>query len=63
MHSKFYLHSRKNFLYCVGDHALEQIAQRGCGASCTGDIKKLLGQYPCALCSGMTLPKQGGWTR
>lgn len=27
-------------LHCVGDHTKEQVAQRGCGVSLTGGIKK-----------------------
>ena len=33
-------------LYCVGDCAMEQTAQRGCGVSLTGDIQELSGCSP-----------------
>ncbi|KAJ7395137.1 hypothetical protein BTVI_158112 [Pitangus sulphuratus] len=41
----------EELLYCVGDHTLEQIAQRGCGISLTGDIREPCGCNPvqCAL--------------
>ena len=38
-------------LYCAGGQALEQVAQRGCGVSLTGDIQEPPGPtpVPCAL--------------
>lgn len=35
------------------------------GVSPTGDIPEPFGHnpVPCTLCSGVTLPEQGGWTR
>ncbi|KAJ7406963.1 hypothetical protein WISP_129717 [Willisornis vidua] len=39
-------------LYCAGDRALEQIAQRGCGVSLTGDIVELSGQNPMQCAPG-----------
>lgn len=36
---KSYLNTRKHiFVYCEGDQALEQVAQRGCGVYFLGDI-------------------------
>lgn len=32
-------------LYCVGDHALKQLAQKGCGFSFTGDMQELSEQH------------------
>lgn len=42
---------QKEELYCAGNWTLEQIAQRGCTAPLTGDIKESSGCYPvpCAL--------------
>ena len=41
----------EELLYCVTDPTLEQVAQRGCGVSLTGDIQELSGcnPVPCAL--------------
>lgn len=32
-------------LYCVGDHAVGQVAQGGCGFSFTGDMQESSGQH------------------
>lgn len=42
---------QEEFLYCVSDCALEEIAQRGCGDFLTGDGQQPPGQnpVPCAL--------------
>lgn len=42
---------QEELVYCAGDHALEQIAQRGCEVSLSGNIQELSGQNPvqCAL--------------
>ncbi|KAJ7403055.1 hypothetical protein BTVI_80997 [Pitangus sulphuratus] len=41
----------EELLSCTGDRALEQVAQRGCGVSLTGDCQELSGHspVPCAL--------------
>ncbi|KAJ7425639.1 hypothetical protein BTVI_02321 [Pitangus sulphuratus] len=51
MHRNFHLNMKKAFFTVRGDCALEQIAQRGCGVSFTGDIQKTSGcnLVPCAL--------------
>ena len=43
--------------------ALEQAAQGGCGVSFSGDIQDLPGQGPVQPAVGVTLLRQGGWTR
>ena len=48
--------------HCEGDIALEQVAQRGCGVSFSGDIQNLPGCHP-AQCALGDLALQGGWTR
>lgn len=50
MHRKFHLDMSKN-LFSVGDHALQQIVQRGIGVPIIGDIPELSGHdpVPCAL--------------
>ena len=49
-------------LYCEGDRALGQVAQRGCGDSFSGDIQNLPGcdLVHCALGDPAC---QGCWTR
>lgn len=51
MHSKFHLHMREELLYCDVNRALEQVAQRGCGVSLTGDTQEPFGgnPVPCGL--------------
>jgi len=38
--------NQQTLLFCGGDHALAQVAQRGCGVSHSGDIKKPSGHGP-----------------
>lgn len=40
------LEHKEEFIYCVNDHALEQISQRGCGSCFPGDIQELSGRSP-----------------
>ncbi|KAK4829983.1 hypothetical protein QYF61_008114 [Mycteria americana] len=45
-HRRFPLNIRKHLLYCEGDRALAQVAQRGCGVSSLGGIQKSSGYSP-----------------
>jgi len=60
-HRKFRLNMRKNF-YFEGDRALEQVAQRGCGVSFSGDIQYPPGRGPVQPALGDPA-SEGGWTR
>lgn len=46
----------KEFLYCVGDHSLEQVTQRGYGVSLTGDTRELAGHNPVPSCGRGPVP-------
>lgn len=37
---------RKRLLFCEGDRALEQVAQRGCGVTLPGDTQNVPGCDP-----------------
>ena len=60
-HRKFHTNVHRNF-FRKGDRALEQVAQRGCGVSFSGDIQDLPGHLPVQHGLG-SLFWQGGWTR
>ena len=49
-------------LYCEGNRALGQVAQRGCGVSFSGDIQNPPGCHP-VQCAVGDPAWQGGWTR
>lgn len=52
----------KALLYCEGDRALEQVAQRGCEVSFSGGSQKPSGCHP-AQCALGDPARQEGWTR
>jgi len=45
-HIKFCVNARKYFFTCKGNQTLEQVAQRGCGASIYEDMQNLTGHSP-----------------